>query len=96
MTQFQLARDWHFQLTDKTSSTLFITLFCTNYRINTVKSINPIFAVREIQMDREGADIIVIGYEVGIKRGVLDHLAMLQVAKPEPWFWLVWISLGLF
>ena len=33
------------------------------------------FAVREIQMDREGADIIVIGYEVGIKRGVLDHLA---------------------
>jgi len=47
-------------------------------------------------MDREGADIIVIGYEVGIKRGVLDHLAMLQVAKPEPWFWLVWISLGLF
>ena len=75
MTQFQLARDWHFQLTEKTSSTLSITVFCTNYRINTVRNINPMFAVQEIQIDREGADIIVIGYEVGIKRGILDHLA---------------------
>lgn len=49
MTQFQLARDWHFQLTEKTSSTLFITVFCTNYRINTVRNINPMFAVQEIQ-----------------------------------------------